>query len=172
MKPTYIVIGIIVLALIGGVVAGLVRQPSAETSPVQGATDFRLSKVGGGEGQLSEYYGQVVLINFWASWCGTCREEMPDIVETWREYRERGFTVVGVNYGEAEKEAVDFARTYGMEFPNFLDSGKQVAAKYSVISMPSSYLLDKTGKVKLFIPGKIDFSTLRPEIEKLLAEAK
>lgn len=170
MKPIHIIIGIIILALVGGIVASAVRGPGSSTVPAQAGANWKLDKVEGGEGQLSDYSGQVVLINFWASWCGTCREEMPDIVKTWRDYKDRGFNVIGINYGESKNEAIPFMQSYGMEFPNFLDPNKAVAGQYGVISMPSSYLIDRKGEVRLFIPGKIDFSQLVPEIEKLLAE--
>jgi peroxiredoxin len=95
---------------------------------------------------------------------------MPDIVQTWRDYKDRGFNVIGINYDEGEKDARDFAQAYGMEFPTFFDPGKKVAGQYGVISMPSSYLINRQGEVEVFIPGKIDFSQLRPAIEQLLLE--
>ena len=170
MKITYVAIAVIVLALVGGLVAGALRGSSNTNFPSQAGTDFSLKKINVGEGKLSDYKGQVILINFWASWCGTCREEMPDIVGTWLKYKDLGFNVIGINYGESEGEAVTFTKTYGMDFPNFFDPGKAVAAQYGVVSMPSSYLLDRKGSVREFIPGKIDFTKLVPAIEALLVE--
>lgn len=169
MKPTYIAVIIILLALVGGIAASALRGPGGNV-PTQAGTNFHLQKIGGGSGQLTDFKGQVVLINFWASWCGTCREEMPDIVGTWRKYKDLGFNVIGINYGESEGEAVPFTKTYGMDFPNFFDPGKLVAAQYGVVSMPSSYLIDRQGTVREFIPGKIDFNKLIPAIEALLGE--
>lgn len=170
MKLTYIAIIIVVLALVGGIAASALRGQGSSNVPSLAGTNFNLQKIGGGSGQLADFRGQVVLINFWASWCGTCREEMPDIVGTWRKYMNQGFNVIGINYGESETEAVNFTKTYGMDFPNFFDPGKLVAAQYGVVSMPSSYLVDRTGKVVEFIPGKIDFAKLVPAIETLLSE--
>lgn len=167
MRLTYLAIFVIVVALLGGMGA-LALRPQASSSKVSVA--WELPGVNGGIGRASQYLGKVTLVNFWASWCGTCREEMPDIVQTYRDYKDRGLVVVGINYGEAEAPAQEFVRQFGMEFPTFLDQDKAVAGKYGVISMPTSFLLGKDGQVKLVIPGQIDFQAVRPQIDKLLTE--
>jgi peroxiredoxin len=167
IKPTHIAIAVIVLALVGGVVAGSLRP---EPGTAKAGFDWQLRDLDGSGGKLSDYRGQVVLINFWASWCGTCREEMPDILSTWQDYKDRGFMALGVNYDEPTAEVEGFVRQYGIKFPIFLDPGKKVAGQYGVISMPTSFLISRSGEVKMTIPGQIDFAALRPAIEQLLAE--
>jgi peroxiredoxin len=167
LKPTHAAIAVIVLALIGGVVAGSLRQSAGVT---KASFDWQLNNLDGGSGKLSNYRGQVVLINFWASWCGTCREEMPDILSAWQDYKNRGFIALGVNYDEPSADVLGFVQQYGIKFPIFLDPGKRVAGQYGVVSMPTSFLISRQGEVKMSIPGQIDFKSLRPEIEKLLAE--
>lgn len=172
MRPTYLAIGVIVLALVGGVAAGMIRSVGSVDTSASALNQWQLQKLTGEYGSLSDYRGQVVLINFWASWCGTCREEMPEIVKTWQDYKDRGFTALGVNYGEDRGEVDQFVRQYGINFPIYLDPGKKVAGQYGVISMPTSFLVSKQGAVVKLIPGQIDFKELTKEIERLLSESE
>ncbi len=169
IKPIYILIAVLSAALVGGVVASSVHKPVTTSSTSQRLEDFDLTKLTGGRGKLSDYRGQVVLVNFWASWCGTCRDEMPDIIQTFNKYKDQGFNVLAVNYGEDEAPARQFVTSYGMNFPVFMDPGKVVAGRYQVLSMPTSFLLDRQGQIKEYGPGRIDTPKLQAAIEALLA---
>jgi peroxiredoxin len=171
MRPIYLIIGLVLVILISGIVFTNGRGKSA-SSVTDASPSWTLNKTNGGSGKLEDYKGKVVLINFWASWCGTCRDEMPDIVTTYHKYKDRGLEILGIDYGEDTAAAIQFVIQYGMDFPTFLDPGKQVAAKYGVVTMPSSFLLGRDGKTKEFIPGKLDIQKLQIELERLLAETQ
>lgn len=170
MKLIYLVVGVVVVTILAASAYAAVFKPSTQNVISSQATNFELAKVGGGQASLADFKGKVVLVNFWASWCGTCRDEMPDIIETYHKYRDRGFEVIGVNYGESTDPAAHFITTFGMDFTNLMDPDKAVAKLYRVSATPTSFLIDRHGTIRDFAATKINFTNLSPEIEKLLAE--
>jgi len=90
---------------------------------------------------------KVVLINFWATWCTFCVEEMPDLIRLQDKYQARGFTILGVNEGESAQEVSAFVKEMGLNFPVALDSDGAVARNYGVVGIPISYLINSAGKV-------------------------
>ncbi len=90
---------------------------------------------------------KVVLINFWATWCAYCVEEMPDLVKLQDKYQSRGFTVLAVNVGESSEQASQFAKKMGLNFPIVLDEDNSVAQKYGIVGIPVSYLIGSDGKI-------------------------
>ncbi len=90
---------------------------------------------------------KVVLLNFWATWCGYCVEEMPDLVKLQNDFGARGFTVLALDMGESAEQAASFAVEHGLNFPIVLDTEITTAQKYGIVGIPVSILLDSTGKV-------------------------
>ena len=136
------------------------------------APDFSLSLFDGRDFRLSDLRGQIVLINFWASWCPPCRDEAPDLQALYDEYRAAGFTIVGVNMLESSrKKALDFIAEYGIGYPNGEDSGEKVTNLYRVEAPPESFLIDRRGQVRQFFIGSIRYDDLSRRIEALLAES-
>jgi peroxiredoxin len=125
-----------------------------EPSPEEGRVgpDFVLERLGGGQQRLSDLQGKPVLLNFWASWCGPCREEMPAIVEQYARYKDQGLVVVGVNLQEADGKIEEFTTDFGIEFPVVIDRSGEVAETWRIggafDGLPSSYFIDEHGVVK------------------------
>ena len=121
------------------------------------APQFTLSSRGGGDVSLSQYHGQVVMINFWASWCGPCRTEMPLLDSIYRKYNKLGFTLLGVNVEPDSRAAEDWLKQTPVSFPILFDKDSKVSKLYDVGGMPSTVIIDRTGKVrwlhKGFTPG-------------------
>jgi peroxiredoxin len=124
--------------------------PSAAATRLKGqpAPDFVLKSLGGENIRLSEFRGQVVMINFWASWAGPSRTEMPRLEKISATYRSSGFVLIGVNMDDTQASATNFARAYGITYPLLLDARKDVVRRYEVETVPVTVLVDRAGSVR------------------------
>jgi len=112
------------------------------------AQDFTLKQLDSDNLRLKELRGQVVLLNFWASWCAPCRKELPLLDDMHKKYEDLGFTVLGVNTDNDPQLAKDVLAKIPVDFPNVLDSDNEVVEQYKVEAMPSTYIIDRLGKVR------------------------
>ncbi len=135
-------LAVLLVLLVSATSAGLVQAP-----------DFTLKSDNGENLKLSELRGEVVLINFWASWCGPCRQEMPLLSELHDKYRDMGFTVLGVNVEENSSAARKLLKDMPVSFPVLFDSDSSVSRKYDVVAMPSTVLVDRDGNVRYLHKG-------------------
>jgi thiol-disulfide isomerase/thioredoxin len=138
--------GLHVTALLTGLLA--LSWPALATDGAPPAPEFKLASRAGGEMSLSGLRGQVVMINFWASWCGPCRQEFPALDEMYRKYKPMGFAMVGIN---VESEKADAERFLGMRpvsFPILFDPDNRVSASYGVSAMPTTVLVDRQGRLR------------------------
>jgi len=144
----------------------------AAVTPQSGAPDFTLPSLDGPNLRLREQRGQVVMINFWASWCGPCRVEMPHLSKLYDKYRASGFTVLAVNIDEDPRKAAGLAKQLGMKFPVLLDSDKKVSRLYDLGTMPTTVLVDRDGRVRHVHRGYRDGyeDTYDKQIRELLRE--
>ena len=117
------------------------------------APDFTLKSMSGENLRLAELRGKVVLINFWASWCGPCRQEMPILDRIHQRYEPTGFSVIGINVESDPTKARKIADRAGLEFPLVLDQDQQVSKAYDVQAMPYTVLVDRDGKVRYIHAG-------------------
>jgi thiol-disulfide isomerase/thioredoxin len=113
------------------------------------APGFQLSGRGGKTIDLSQFKGQVVMINFWATWCGPCRQEMPLLEDIYKKYKPMGFTMLGVNVEPDSKAAEDWlAKQKPVSFPIAFDVDSKVSKMYKVAGMPSTIFVDRKGNVR------------------------
>ena len=112
------------------------------------APDFKLPVRSGQAMALSDLKGQVVLINFWASWCGPCRKEMPVLDQLYQRYKPLGFTLLGVNVEEDSTAAESWLKDTPVSFPILFDRKNSVSKLYDVTAMPSTVLVDRQGHVR------------------------
>jgi len=117
------------------------------------APDFRLQVRGGDALSLSELRGKVVMINFWATWCAPCRQEMPLLDQIYRRYQDLGFTLLGVNVERDSRLADVFLRDTPVSFPILLDPEEKVSRLYDVAAMPSTVLVDRQGNLRKVFHG-------------------
>jgi cytochrome c biogenesis protein CcmG, thiol:disulfide interchange protein DsbE len=142
-------------------------------APRQGflSPDFALQTIDGDTFHLSDLDHQVVLINFWASWCYPCRAEMPAMQRVYLDYQHLGFEILAVNTTNQDSlpAVIDFVEDYGLTFPILLDNNGEVSRKYQVRSLPSSFFIDNHGIVDdVIIGGPMAEALLRIRIEELL----
>mgnify|MGYP003937102233 FL=1 len=169
-----------VVAIVLVLLAWAVQTKSAPPLASGVAPDFKLQTFDGQNITLSELRGKPVILNFWASWCIPCRTEAPILERAWKEYRERGVIILGVDYVDTELAAEKFIQEYGMTYPNGPDLGTRVSQKYRITGVPETYFITREGKMLSGIDangrayanwiGPIGESSLRERIEKLLSE--
>jgi thiol-disulfide isomerase/thioredoxin len=157
--------------------AAVAPTASADVSrvlPWTGPTPpFELKDLSGKTHTLADYRDRVVLVNFWATWCEPCLEEMPSIHRLQQRMAGQPFTVLAVNYGEAPARIGPFLGRVGVGLPVLLDRGQQVARAWRVRILPASFLVGRDGQARYHVIGEIDWTS--PEavaaVEHLLAPA-
>ena len=147
-----------VKAMMAAVVLGFLIFPVAYADVIEGpAPDFTLKSRSGENVKLSEYRGDVVMINFWASWCAPCRQEMPLLEDMYKKYSDLGFVLLGVNVEEDSSKANDLLRDVAVTFPVLFDNANEVTKLYKVVAMPSTIIVDRDGKMRYlhrgYLPG-------------------
>jgi peroxiredoxin len=137
-----------VIAALGLALPALAQDPTGSPAP-----QFSLGAKGGQTVSLAQYKGQVVMINFWASWCGPCREEMPLLESIYKKYNRLGFTMLGVNVEPDSKAANDWLKQTPVSFPILYDTDSKVSKLYEVAGMPSTVIIDRNGTLRVLHRG-------------------
>jgi len=131
------------------------------------APDFQLPNLEGQSISLSDFRGEPVLVNFWASWCGPCRYEMPFIQEVYEEWSASGLVMLAINQGESLSTVDDFMQSGNYSFPVLLDTQGQVADQYNILGIPATFFIDEDGVIQAI---KIGAFSSKAEIETMLSE--
>jgi cytochrome c biogenesis protein CcmG/thiol:disulfide interchange protein DsbE len=169
-KETGIIVAFaIILALLGLLGWGLRK---AQAGPVETglAPDFTLTGFDGRTLTLSELRGQVVIVNFWASWCPPCREEAAYLEQTWRKYDGKGVFFIGVDWADTKKEALAYIKEFDITYLNGPDIGGRVALTYNIKGVPETFYVAKNGQLRGVHIGPLQSPILDEKIEELLSE--
>jgi cytochrome c biogenesis protein CcmG, thiol:disulfide interchange protein DsbE len=173
------------LLLVGGVLAaialltlllafGLRRDPSVVSSALVGrrAPSFDLPYLSSaGHLRLSDLRGQVVVVNFWGSWCQGCRLEHNALEAAWQRYRDQGVVVVGISFQDAVSSSAAFARELNMDWPLVSDAGSRTALAYGVYGAPETFLIDRSGMVRERWVGPVGYEQLTDQITRLQGQS-
>ena len=116
--------------------------------------------------QLSDLRGKVVLLNFWATWCGPCRDEMPSMESLYNKFKDRGFEILAINCMETPADILAFKESYNFSFPVPLDIDGRMGASWGIQAIPTNFLIDKEGNIVFRLVGSIDWDT--PQIHAAL----
>jgi cytochrome c-type biogenesis protein len=151
------------------VVQPAVAAEQAKTA--YGDYDFAMTSIDGEPVKLSDYYGKVVLVNFWAPWCGPCVVETPSLVRMYNKYKSRGFAVIGVAIQSEDDGVKQFVKQYRVPYAVGRDTSSEIGLRYQVFALPSSFLFSPEGKVKRAFTGFVAEETLERELQAMLDPA-
>lgn len=135
------------------------------------APALTLNDARGDQHSLSDYRGQVVLVNLWATWCPPCKAEMPNLQSFYQKHQQDGFTVIAIDDGDPTADVIAFVNEYGLTFPVWLDPTYQATDHaFKTANLPSSYVIDRTGKVRLAWVGAISEANLDKYVTPIIKE--
>jgi cytochrome c biogenesis protein CcmG/thiol:disulfide interchange protein DsbE len=137
----------LVLGLLGILGFGLVRAQQGSLGVGSRVPDFTLTTFEGDQIHITDLRGQVVLINFWASWCTTCKVEARELEQVYQMYKDRGVVFLGVDYVDSEPEALAYLERYGITYPNGQDKGTRISQAFRVRAVPETFIVDPEGRV-------------------------
>lgn len=143
---------------------------NAQLKPGSAFPPFSVTGLDGKPLALESYKGKVVLVDFWATWCGPCVQELPNVLAAYKKFHDKGFEIVGISLDENKEKLESFMKENGMTWPQFFDGkgwGNELAQKYGINSIPATYLLDAEGKI---IDSNLRGGGLEPAIAKALAK--
>ena len=140
-----------VLTILVGLL-GMAARPPLVGGP---APEIALKDLQGRDVRLSDFHGKIVLVNFWATWCKPCKEEMPAMQRSYDKLRDQGFVVLAVNELEDAERVAEHIRTHGHTFIVVMDHDNRIANRYGVVGLPASFLVDRQGIVRERISGNL-----------------
>ncbi len=149
------------------------KDPSATNG--RAAPDFRLRTLSGDPLRLSDLQGQPVIVNFWATWCTTCREETPELISLYAEHQNNSLELLGVNLREANSQVQGFVDEFGISYPMVMDRDGQVASTWHIggpnNGVPATYFIDRSGVVRLVVFGALTQEKMDEGLALILPEA-
>jgi cytochrome c biogenesis protein CcmG/thiol:disulfide interchange protein DsbE len=162
-----------VLALVGLLTFGLLSKGSSGIAVGEVAPASPLPRLaGGGNGSLADYRGSWVLVNFWASWCGPCREEAPALERFQQQHGDGAFTVLGIDSRDLSGDGQGFVDRYGLSYPQLRDGDGATAHDFGTTGVPENYLIGPDGKIRLLVRGPVDGEYLNRYVAPLLPDGK
>ncbi len=159
------------LLKVGCIIAAVLLNPgcSEDATPAkESAPDFSITFFDARNFQLSAHLGKPVLINFFASWCMPCREEIPVLNQVYREYKPRGAVFIGIAVNDTEDKARQFVEEVALSFPAAIDKEGKINDAFGLYGVPTTIFIDKKGIISYSHPGSVTEKLLKHELDKIL----
>ncbi len=166
--PFGLVVMLVAVLMVAVVAWGIYQneQSQPESGP---APDFDLPLLGAeGSFKLSDHRGEVVVINFWGSWCGPCRVEAPMLQQMYEDYQNQGVVFLGIAVKDIERDSLAYIEEFGITYPNVMDKGGQTEKDYRTQGVPETFVVGKDGEIVEFFFAQPRESDLRAAIEKAI----
>ncbi len=163
-----LMLGVIMLTVTVGI--AFMRQ-NATLAPGASVPGFTVTTFDGEEVALSDFRGQIVVLNFWASWCAPCHDEAPDLQYIHETYGDAGVVLLGVTYAESTvQDSIDFMARYGLTYINGPDRGTRISRQYGITGVPETFIIDREGRLVPggYFPGPVNAVTLSRMLDELL----
>jgi cytochrome c biogenesis protein CcmG, thiol:disulfide interchange protein DsbE len=175
-RRTRLLAGVVaaVAAIVALLMTGLGRDPSVFASPLVGraAPNFTLPQLDGPLVTLAKLRGQIVVINFWASWCTECQVEQAALDQAWQQFRDSGVVVLGVDFEDSTGAARGYVRTGDVTYPVVEDSSSKTALAYGLRGVPETFVVNKSGRIVNHVIGPVTAAALTGEINSMLTSAQ
>ena len=143
MKRIVLWVGLGVFLVIMGL--ALIRAQKGQVAVGQPAPDFTLTSFDGQDYHLEKLRGSVVVVNFWASWCESCKPEARDLEEAWRTFQDQGVVFLGIDYVDTEPDALTYLEQFDITYPNGPDKRTKISQAYRIKGVPETYIIDQEG---------------------------
>jgi cytochrome c biogenesis protein CcmG/thiol:disulfide interchange protein DsbE len=163
-----LIIGVVMVIMVFGLqlASQNLSQPTSGRAPEFETVTYYDTRV-----HLADLRGKVVILNFWASWCGPCRVEAPDLQLIYDTYRERGVEILGISYLDTEEDARAFIREFGLTYINGIDEGSRISDLYHIDAVPETFVIDQNGNIVHLFLGPINVDELVVVLERLTGGA-
>lgn len=160
-KKRLVIRTLVLLLLASAIIFSIVSKDKVKVLAVgDKAPDFELVDLDGNTHRLSDYKGQGVFLNFWGTWCGPCKTEMPYMEHQYNEFKEKGVQVLAINIAESNLKVESFKDQYGLSFPIAIDKNGSVKEAYNIVPLPTTFLINEEGEIEQIITREMSESEI------------